>query len=322
MRKFSIQQGMTLVELMISMVIGMFLIMGAITVYSQGRTNYQSNEAIARLQENMRFALDIMEPDIRLAGYWGLHNRGGDVFSTGMVATCDGNNISAWALNTSDGLVAVNNVQAADADEVATNCSTFGDGIVVDTDFLIVRHASGSRKPFDAGTIQVQSALAEAHMFDDGSLHTKYTEFDAEETGTHNVIINAWYISRDSNSMAGVPSLRRRTLKGSDMVDEEVIAGVENLQIQFGIDTDLSGGDGSIDRYVDAEDAALAGNKILAVRIWLLIRSTEEERGFVDGRTYTPLDATLGPIVPDDNFRRIQASKTIFVRNFQREEIF
>ncbi len=74
MRKLAYQQGMTLIELMISLLIGTFLLLGAVTVYTQGRQNYQTAEGVARLQENMRFAFDTIEPDIRLAGFWGKLN--------------------------------------------------------------------------------------------------------------------------------------------------------------------------------------------------------------------------------------------------------
>ncbi|MCP4277377.1 MAG: prepilin-type N-terminal cleavage/methylation domain-containing protein [Gammaproteobacteria bacterium] len=331
MRKYVAQQGMTLIELMVSMVIGLFLILGAVTVYTQGRQNYQINEGISRLQENLRFSLNVIEPDVRLSGYWGLNNRGQFVDTSAVAVICDGNDVSAWALDLGTAIEAVDNVQAADAGEVSNDCSAFGGGVVVDTDILILRHASGAGNvPLDNGTIQLQASVLDAVLFDDGNEPAVYSAFDPSEVVTHNLVINAWYISQDSNSMDGVPSLRRRTLVGDEMIDEEVIAGVENMQIQFGIDTDLVAGgtigDGSVDRYVDAEDPLLIGNNILSMRIWMLIRSPEEERGFTEGRAgnwngYIPLDSVLDPIVPDDSFRRMQASKTIFLRNFQRIQL-
>ena len=54
--------GMTLVELMVAMAIGLFLVGGALYVYSQSRSSYRSGDALARLQESARFALDTLEP--------------------------------------------------------------------------------------------------------------------------------------------------------------------------------------------------------------------------------------------------------------------
>ena len=67
--------GLTLIELMVALAIGAFLMLGAITVFMQGRTTFRVTESVARLQENGRFALDRLEPDIRMAHYWGLTTR-------------------------------------------------------------------------------------------------------------------------------------------------------------------------------------------------------------------------------------------------------
>ena len=66
---------MTLIELMVALAIGAFLMIGAITVFMQGRTTFRITESVARLQENGRFAIDRLEPDIRMAHYWGLTTR-------------------------------------------------------------------------------------------------------------------------------------------------------------------------------------------------------------------------------------------------------
>ena len=68
------QSGLSLVELMVALVIGSLLIVGAVTVYANSRTTYAVNEAVARLQEQGRYALSIVEPDIELAGFYGFTN--------------------------------------------------------------------------------------------------------------------------------------------------------------------------------------------------------------------------------------------------------
>jgi len=57
------------------MVIGLFLMLGAVTVYNQSRTTYRASEGVARLQEVARLALDVMESDVRMANFWGLNSR-------------------------------------------------------------------------------------------------------------------------------------------------------------------------------------------------------------------------------------------------------
>ena len=67
--------GFTLVELMTALAIGSFLVIGATTIYLQGRRSFSDNEALSRLHEDARFALALMEPDIRMAGFFGQQAR-------------------------------------------------------------------------------------------------------------------------------------------------------------------------------------------------------------------------------------------------------
>lgn len=63
------QEGMTLVEVMIALLIGAFLIAGVIQVFVSTRETYRMQEALSRLQENGRFAMDFLARDIRQADF-------------------------------------------------------------------------------------------------------------------------------------------------------------------------------------------------------------------------------------------------------------
>src|SRR5262245_64937912 len=68
-------RGFSLVELMVALAIGLLLTSGALGIYTNSRTTLQTTERLAQLQDNTRFILDLMEPDVRAAGFWGLTNR-------------------------------------------------------------------------------------------------------------------------------------------------------------------------------------------------------------------------------------------------------
>jgi len=309
------QSGMTLIETMIAMAIGMFLILGAVTVYTQGRASFQTTEGVSRTQENMRFALDVIEPDLRLAGYWGLHNDGVVVDGTASIS-CEGNDVSGWVLNTETGIAARNNITAAKKDNVADGafvagtCPSFTGGIKTGTDVLEIRHATGDRTALSAGTVQVQSELAKSQIFTNGSKPPGYNKVLPAETGTFDYSFSTYYVANESGNMPGLSSLRRKTLDGTTVVDEEVIAGVDNMQIQFGVDTD---GDGAANRYVDPDPGSYTSDNVVSVRLWFLMKAENDERGFTDEREYELPDGTK--ITPKDGYRRLKGSKTVYLRN-------
>lgn len=62
------QSGLTLVELMVALVAGVFLIGGALQVFMSGKRAYAEVDRITTLNENLRFTTDYMTRDIRPAG--------------------------------------------------------------------------------------------------------------------------------------------------------------------------------------------------------------------------------------------------------------
>lgn len=65
------QKGLTLVELMVALVLGMLLITGVISIFITSKQGYANQDATSQLQENARFSLEMMSREIRMAGYGG-----------------------------------------------------------------------------------------------------------------------------------------------------------------------------------------------------------------------------------------------------------
>jgi type IV pilus assembly protein PilW len=63
------QTGLSLIELMIAMLVGLILIAGVISVFLSSRKSYSINTAVGQIQEHGRFALDFIRHDTRMAGY-------------------------------------------------------------------------------------------------------------------------------------------------------------------------------------------------------------------------------------------------------------
>ncbi|MGA7800931.1 MAG: PilW family protein [Gammaproteobacteria bacterium] len=67
----SSMRGVTLVELMVAMVIGLILMAGVGTVYVNSKRGYRIQQAASQVQENGRYAMQFLSRDIRMAGYSG-----------------------------------------------------------------------------------------------------------------------------------------------------------------------------------------------------------------------------------------------------------
>jgi hypothetical protein len=136
------------------------------------------------------------------------------------------------------------------------------------------------------------------------------------------LLVNTYYVAADSALIPGVPTLRRKSLLSAGgvpvIVDVEIAPGVESVQIQLGIDTNA---DNTVDRYVNPGDDVytptaagyIPGARVMTARVWLVVRGLAPEVGIIDTRNYAPGDVVLG--VPTDEYRRMQVSKTILMRN-------
>lgn len=309
------QAGLTLVELMVALAIGSFLMIGALQIYSQSRQAFVINESIARVQETAQFAMDTIEADLRMASNWGRNSRPLAVEGRSLLTDPNPKGLpepadcgAGWALDIAQAVDGDNNVYAL-------ACAAIG-GAQANSDVFTVRRASVAIAPLEAGRLQIQSTRIQGELFADGVIPVTYSPADS---ATHNLLVNSYYVAADSALIPGVPTLRRKSLAvGPSIVDQEVAPGVENLQILLGIDVDA---DNSVDRYVNPGDPVydpaaagyIVGARVMTARVWLVVRSLTPEVGIVDNRSYTPGDVDLG--VPNDRFRRMQISKTILLRN-------
>ena len=310
------QTGMTLVELLVALAIGSFLIIGAVQVYNQSRQAFVINESIARVQETAQFAMDTIEADLRMASNWGLHSRGTAIEGRSLPGDPDPTLLSppnlcgqTWAIDLARPVAGNNNVYALPCPATGTG------GPQANSDTVTTRRATVAPTPLTGGRLQIQSTRIQGRLFSNGVIPGGFTAADSE---THDLLVNTYYVAANSNLIPGVPTLRRKTLVAGGIVDQEVAPGVENMQLQFGVDVDE---DNTVDRYVNPGDpiitlgdpAFIPGSRVMTARVWLVVRGVTPETGIQDNIVYAPADVNLGTF--NDQFRRMQVSKTILLRN-------
>ncbi len=327
------QTGLTMVELMVAIGIGSFLMIGAIQIYNQSREAFVVNESIARIQETAQFAMDTVEADLRMASNWGRNSRGLAVEGRSLSNTdADPTNLTPpadcgtlWVLDLGLPIDGANNSY-----NLACLPTTAAGAWQPNSDIVTVRRASVSPVIPANGRLQIQSTRIQGELFFNGLIPGSFVApadpsapaTPDDPSATHNLIVNSYYVAQESELIPGVPTLRRKTLTvaagASVIVDEEVAPGVENMQLQLGVDMN---GDNMVDRYVNAGDGIYnvsavgysPGARVITARLWMIVRSLTQEPGVQDTNPYSPGDVNLGTL--SDGFRRKMVSKTILLRN-------
>ena len=64
------QQGFTMVELMIAMVLGLLLTGALLTMLGQARNSFRLDESYAQMQDESRFAVRELSRDLRMGGLY------------------------------------------------------------------------------------------------------------------------------------------------------------------------------------------------------------------------------------------------------------
>jgi len=332
-----VQSGFSLIELLVAMAIGTFLIIGAVTMQSNTRKTFTVNENQARLQETARYVFSVIEPELQLAGYYGFTNHPDEIrFGTN---NATGTMMRTWSPQVS-GLPAVleqcgkhyavdlMSFVAADNNSYSLSgaCAAQGGGHNGVSDTLTIRHAGQTAVTASASKYQIQAvrlSSSDTRLFI-GSAPPSPGPFTGDEE-IRDMTVETYYVSLDSDQRAGLPALRVKTLSTDGiapvMTDQEVIRGVEDIQVEFGVDVgvDLDGdgkGDmtsGNTREYVLPDNAEVRDGQVSAVRLCVRTRAEEAEQGFTDTRTYTYGGNTFGPF--NDGFRRVLMCRTVFLRN-------
>lgn len=137
MNKALKQKGLGLVELMIAITLGLFLVGGAIQVFMTSQTTHRTVGSVSDIQGSARYSMYLLDKDIRMAGYTGCVTRGGSQEVTNMLDSSD----TLYDFS-SGGLLGENNITGLPAS--LTTALATDPPPLVGTDVLIVRSPIGS----------------------------------------------------------------------------------------------------------------------------------------------------------------------------------
>ncbi len=334
------QAGLSLVELMVAMVVGLILLSGVVQIYVGSKGTYRTQDALSRLQENGRYALELIAQDLRAAGYRGCLNLENAVDNVNVIANppIPSAIAIARAVNGHENTGTQNwnpalpagVTQALDDTDVITiqnggSCGAKLTGNMA-TDNANVQIDAQNSCGFTAGEAILISDCEKSDLFRATNVSKgvgKVTIAHANSQNSTNRLSDiyqdnaellkflslTYFIRNDGAS--GVPSLWRLngTVATGGNNPQPLVEGVESLQVVYGRNVD--GDDArSPDEYIKA-NAVTDWEEIVSVRFTLLLRSIDPVH--LSNQTYT--FAAAGDKTYTDRFSRQEVQMTVDLRN-------
>lgn len=299
------QRGFTLVELMIAVTLGLMILAGMTTLFVNNTQVQGEIEKANRQVENGRFAVALMSGDLRNAGFYGEFDPTRLATPAALPDPC-ALSVAAWKAALPLHVQGVDNVGAGAG---APDCIA---DVRAGTDVLVVRHTrtcvagEGNCEPVSAGGPFFQASLCNnPSELDSGDVNDHYAlDFTFAGMTRHRRDCNqgagsgtlaptrvyethVYFVANNDNAGDGIPTLKRAELRTVDgapgMTVVPLVEGIENLQIEYGIDTS---GDAVSDVYT--ADPGTAGNwrNTMAVKLYLLARNLTPSQGYTDTKSY------------------------------------
>lgn len=312
---------MTLIELMIALLIGAFLLTGISQIFIGSKQTNRMQENLSRLQENGRFSLNLISQDIRRAGFQGCPSLRSASITTNTAAGIP--TLSAnTAVSGSDGASgdSINLIYADSCDaNLTTTMVDVSTAIQINNSNTCSINANEALLVSNCNSVDIFRATNNGTPVQHAALNNVYG-IDAELFNYHD------YTYSIANNNWGGRSLWRRDNAQLNPSSVELIEGVENMQILFGIDTDddddadatTSAPDGPANYYVspgNVPDLDLDGTvdwyRVVSIRISLLV-ATIDNNLTAQAQTYTFNGVTTTPT--DRRIRRVFTT-TVTLRN-------
>ena len=345
------QCGITLIEIMISLVIGLIIVGGVWTLLVNSRTSFDTSQNQAHMLDSARYALHVIGRDLRHSGSYGPLTSSTPQLISGQagLGTAAEDCGNQFFIDINRRVFGTNGTNP-----FGGTCLKAAKNYLPGTDILVVRYADPSpvsnenaELPASTNTVFIHSYHSRGQLFLASGSGSAPTLGKLDATGkidqfhmldgsapidimNYRVVANVYYISSQTNPGDAIPSLRRISLvpggTGPEMRDELLVSGVQDLQVQFGINdctANVATCPTTVNRYVDADNNAVFGgatwpnpqvtNQIRSVRVWLLVRSETTEVGLNTAQTFTLGSTSV--TAANDGFLRTVYSGVFNLRN-------
>ena len=267
------QRGLTLIELMISLVMGLFVVLAATALLMASKSSYTAQDQDAIVREMGRYAIENIVRSLRQAAFenWDTESSGSAVPQAPIVATPD----------MSANLAGLDNAVLSASSTALEGVSAGG---VNGSDVLAVRFFGIGQ---DGGTTDGFGSIVNCAGF--GVVAPASQAVADADRGW-----SIYYVAKDSS---GVPELRCKYRGTSAWTSVAFARGVESFQVLYGVDTDddripnqymTATQVTTLDAGLDAaeKNSKTAWKKVVAVKVAMLVRGEQNVQGGTDDMVY------------------------------------
>ena len=320
--------GFTLVEWLISMTMGLFLLAGVFSVFVMSRSSSEDAFDQSELQENGRLAIRLISQDIKWAGFFGAYTGQSTQVGSSLSLSTGSTILSAsdcldersvGSLPSPLGPIRglwVSRVSASKGLSGFT-CIDANDR-VANSDVISIKRLVGRPIPasegLDTNRFYMATNSQEARVIKGSETRPLFGANNESQIWEYQHYI--YYLSQED----GIPVLRKRYLTvngGSALIGGAMAEGVEHMVLMYGVDDSLIP-DGRIDRYMSTDQMTTQRwneGRVLGARLFLLIRAARESSRYKNNNSYQ-----LGNITVNgggDGYRRLLLESSIALRNQQ-----
>lgn len=267
-RALPAQRGLTLVELLVSLVLASLITLAAIALYSVTLSSFKTVDAGQEIQESGRFALEVIGQSARLAGYQNYTQRDG----------AGDENTRRFVTTTFPTVRGFNNSKVASPGNIDDDGATDNGGLN-NSDTLAFRF-HGSSKPEDATA-------------PDGSIIDCQGFAQNYPASGDDVALSLFWVKVDSSGEPSLQCISRGSPAAATLTrtTQPILKGVETFQVMYGLDID---NDSMADRWVSGQNVAAANwVQVVAVRVGLVIRG---DPGSAQSQSATAAENNLYPL--------------------------
>jgi len=301
------ERGYSITELMVSITIGLIILAALVTVFAGNSRERGEIERANQQTENGRYALQLLDEDLRDAGYLASFNPGTVAGpNPQLIVPATLPNPCAADLATLNSALGVA-VQGYDNGINAPACLPAD--LRAGTDILVVRRTStcavgtAGCDPQVAGDVYLQASACNTefsagtyYALDSNLGNLNLTQKDcATPALRYQLRTHIYFIANNDKPGDGIPTLKRAELGPGAFTLVPLVEGVENLQLEYGLDTAVpTTGTPAVytadpNTYNACAPATCVSDwrNAVAIKINVLTRNLTATQGYVDTKTYT-----------------------------------